>query len=555
MIIIYPMLTSESVSHNVLPGISKVLERFVIVYRLEKDMKRLGKVKDVNLKLIDIKLFRKQMKTMGESLGMDMDKMMEEADKYYNISEADPPGGKKDGLFPSTVNVGLPKQKSQGGPVKVEMPNTKDIMLEPTYITATTKSGPTLIGIKVIPYPLKTTKKGVKAAELLQSDKDLKLAYSLAVGMGRKLVRMLWSSWVNTVGKVFPLLSRTVSGDPKKDILFASTTFTDDTFVCMDTIDLQNSITQSASSVRKLHYMGWRSFILADNVNKRVNFCMKEFKGVCNLIPYSFLFSSLGTGQKQTFDDLEDIKKSSAAFFRKKVPKSKVFGEQFAQAQLSNMKVIDEGQIVQEGIIEFAKSMGNKIIGDSKKSVKSNDPEKLGKVLDKVPDVDVNKLKAFGKKQSPDFPKSYALAKRVIDNSLPKDVDDSVKDHYAVGIALRAVTQGGDAVVNTKAELKASMPAIMRAVGSGAGTAAWVLLWYYISQVLFTFSSPVTVTIAMIMVARGIYKHAKKEKKLDVKDADHKRKLQVLAKKVEKERAKAGRGPYIQTTNIQTSGE
>jgi len=552
MIVIYPMLTSDTVSHNVLPGISKVLERFVIVYRLNDAIKGIKKAKNIKILPIPLNIFSKRVRAM-EAAGYDLN-----ADYLMEAN-----GGNKSGYkggsttqLPSKIELTM-KGKKETGKLSVDHPNRQDLMLEPTYITAQTQSGPTLIGIKVIPFPLKTTKAGLKAADLINSDKDLKLPYAIALGMARGWVQKFWGVWTNTIGQKVPLLARPITGDPKRDIIFASTDFSDNTFVCFDSSDLSESFTQSASNVKKLNYLGWRSFILADNVNKRVSFCMQEFKGLCNILPYQYLFSSLGQTQQKAFEDLEDIKKSSSAFFRKKlVNKNRVIGEQLATGRLNNMMegtIIEKKSIdyndyyLQEGLLDFIKSMGSKLVADVKRAASSPDPDKLSAALEKVPDVSLTTIQTNARKQNPNFIKSYNYAKKVIDNSLPPEVNSEVKDGLATAVAIKATSREGDPIENTKEELKSDLPVLMRIVGSAAKTSIWLILWFFVSQVLFSVSFPYTVTVTLIIIAKGIYNHAKKEHKLDQTEKKHKKKMEKMAQQTEKIKAQKSRGPYIGT--------
>ena len=40
MIVVYPMITSKTINPNVLPGICKALEKYVLVYELEDLLKK-----------------------------------------------------------------------------------------------------------------------------------------------------------------------------------------------------------------------------------------------------------------------------------------------------------------------------------------------------------------------------------------------------------------------------------------------------------------------------------------------------------------------------------
>lgn len=569
MIIVYPMLTSDTVPSTVLPGITKALERFVIVYRLEQDLPKIKAAKDVNLQLLNLNLFNQRVKSLGESISSineDDGSLIKSGPR--NPQQRGPhiiaagsgvfkgdaaPQQTVSPKFPTSIDVNLKQKSKPEGNLKVDAPNKQDIMLEPTYITAQTKAGPTLIGVKVIPFPLKSTKSGESAADLIQNEKDLKMAYAITLSLGRQIIRLAWGTWTDTILRMFPIIARTISGDPRRDVIYASTEFSDKTFICFDSMDLKDSFTQSASNIKKLHYLGWRSFLLVDSVNKKVNFCMKEFGGLCNVIPFQFLYSSLGQSQKQTFEDLEDIKKSSSAFFRQKVSKSKVLGENLALSKvdymLSEKKVEFENnsdiESLNEGIIDYAKSFGHKLISDVKIAIKSKDTDKVGKVLEKLPNIDPEKIKQLSKKQNPEFQKLYAFSKRVVDNSLPNDVDEEIKDAISMGYAIKAINEEGDPYENVKNDLRNDLPALMRILGAGAKTSATLIFWFFISRIVFTVSLPYVIVISLLILARGIYKYAKKEGDLNMKDIKHKQKIEKMEKDVEKSQAQASRGPYI----------
>ena len=75
--------------------------------------------------------------------------------------------------------------------------------------------------------------------------------------------------------------------------------------------------------------------MIADDVNKKVTFCMKEFGGVCSVVPYGFVYSSLGRDHSKVFEDLEDVKRSASPFFRMTARRRKVFGETIAYNQMT----------------------------------------------------------------------------------------------------------------------------------------------------------------------------------------------------------------------------
>ena len=75
--------------------------------------------------------------------------------------------------------------------------------------------------------------------------------------------------------------------------------------------------------------MGWNSFLAADDVNKRVIFCMKQFHGLCSTVPYRLVYSSLGKEHHRAYEEMEDIKKSASPFFKTSVSIKRIVGESF----------------------------------------------------------------------------------------------------------------------------------------------------------------------------------------------------------------------------------
>jgi len=544
MIVVFPMLTSDTISQNVLPGICKALERFVIVYRLDRVLKRIDK--SINVKF----------NVLGKHINV-------KENTIHEIGKGSPfTGGSGGGKNKqdkdkkgSPLDVKVTGGSGGGDKVQIDYPNQKDLTLEPTYITVNTKSGPALIGIKVLPFPVKSKKKNMNIVQMMQSDRDMKRGEAIVTGMRRYTIQALYGLWRGTLGR-FSLLNRTITGDARKDILWGSTQFGLDTFVLLNMMDLKQAFLQDPGYIKKLHFMGWRSFAIADEVNRKVSFCMKEFGGVCTVVPYSYLFSSLGKDQKTTFDDLEDVRKSSTPFFRTKVPRSRVIGEQYADSLKSNMQMIDEATIIQEGIFDFIKRIGSKNVdkmkNDSKAAISRSDPKAIVKILNKVPDVKLSKLRSYGQKQNPQFLKSYSTAKRVIDNSLPPEVDIRLKDSLATVIAFKAIARDGDIAQHTKDELKIILPVTMSFLGSTAMTTGWVMLWCVIAS-MFVFSLQTTIAVCLLIIARGMLKYTKNVKKELSVAAKHKRVLDKMAMGIEKQKAKGPRVPLVNVNRVDTS--
>jgi hypothetical protein len=194
-----------------------------------------------------------------------------------------------------------------------DMPRIDTVSLEPTWVQVQTSTGARLIGVKVIPFNVKST---TGMVGLLMNDKELKKMDYLSTKMLRTASRIFFRAMrgIKILGK-----GPVISGNPKKDIVLAQSQYGKNIFVCFSKLDIEeDEVFKSPAAVQKLQKLGWSSMIITDDVNKQATFCMKEFGGVCSTIPYSFIYASLGKEHSQIYKDLEDASRSAGPFFRKK---------------------------------------------------------------------------------------------------------------------------------------------------------------------------------------------------------------------------------------------
>jgi len=376
MIIVFPLLTDESISPNIMPGLCKTLEKFILIYQLDAIMKMTGsRILTVSSVLVGsaTSLANSGFEAMRAATGSGMLTAKTKRESFDFLSEIlDPEKEPKydqymnDNKFSSkelaantwkddhdrwaqqnkqkvddtkfsidmekywrdkrwnTIKNSMDTMKAVRdiGTVSYEMPRNDSLAIEPTYFTAQTTTGTKLIGIKVIPIPIKS-KEGYSLAEVLAHESSFSLIETLLTSMKRKIIRLFWAA---CRGLHIPLLSdRVITGDPTKDILWASTFHRRYVYCLLNLADIQSDFFRNAGGVHKLHKLQWNSFIIADEVNKKAIFCMKEFHGLCSSVPYQFLMSSLGREHEQTYEKLEDFKKSVSPFFRTKVPEKRVF--------------------------------------------------------------------------------------------------------------------------------------------------------------------------------------------------------------------------------------
>ena len=131
----------------------------------------------------------------------------------------------------------------------------------------------------------------------------------------RKAIRIFY----RILKKVPGFRNRAVSGDIQRDILFAGSQYGKNMFLCFSKMDMERDvILTSPAAVQRLYKLGWASIIVTDDANKEATFCMKEYGGVCNTVPYSFIYSSLGSEHSKVYKDIEDAQRAAGPFFRKK---------------------------------------------------------------------------------------------------------------------------------------------------------------------------------------------------------------------------------------------
>jgi hypothetical protein len=323
MIIIYPLLVSENTNMNMLPPICKVLEKYILVYRME-DV--LSYMRGISIPLAMLPFAAKTKESMqfeqptreppddwDEDEGkkdIQRKRDKEKKEKEYEDLLKKKRGSDKGGQIDDSKSRDR-MQKAELGTVAIDTPrNEKDITLEPTWVKMShPKLGSIIVGVKVVPFKVKSEYNYI---QYLLNDINSKFIESMVESTKRKFIRIFWS-----LARKIPFLSRTLTGDPSKDVFFASTVHRHNVFCLFNYMDLsETDLLSNTSNIAKLFQLGWNSLVLADDVNKRVTFCMKEFHGLCSSVPFPYIKSSFGKDYQKTFEDMEDIRKSASPFFR-----------------------------------------------------------------------------------------------------------------------------------------------------------------------------------------------------------------------------------------------
>jgi len=316
MIVVYPMLISSSVSPNVIPGISKAVEKYLILYNTDEILKT------VNISLGSVLKTGAQIGQIVAAAGA---LRMKEGVVTDQTKVLPAPSTKTRGGVAVGIQGSLPQSSKEGGArPSLEIPRSEAISLEPTWLQITTKKkGMQILGVKVIPFKVKSADTMV---QMIMNDKSLKILNYLATKYGRAATKVFYR--VMRAFKVPIIKDRTLTGNPALDVLYGGTQYGKNMFVCFNQLEVeQEGAFDKPALVQKLHKLGWTSFIITDDVNKRATFCMKEFGGICSVVPYGFIFSSIGKDHAKVYEDLEELKKSSGPFFRMKTNRRKVMGE------------------------------------------------------------------------------------------------------------------------------------------------------------------------------------------------------------------------------------
>ena len=350
----------------------------------------------------------------------------------------------------------------------------KSLNLEPSWMKAdlVDKNGvrySTLVGVKAIPVVVKSD---ARLADLIMWDAQIGKIMRALVTFGRKIEGFFYRKWArltNTrIGRIFSNDPGAISGNPYKDIVLKrtiiSTKYVKNVYFVLNKSDLTKDFFNQAKKVRQLMNLGWQSFVVADDVNRTATFCMIKFRGMCSTIPYTMLYHTID--QAKIFEDLEDVRRSSASLFKVKKPMNKFLGEGMAQSKLDefsaelfeepkNIEFLNELDMLNEGFGQFVQ----KIIA-SPKAVLS----RFIKGSLKLPSVGAEKLAKLGNKIDKDFHKSFKLAQKVVKNSLTVIKGQTLIDWIAMLTVVKGYSlKGGKGLVyGTREALKKLIPVLRR---------------------------------------------------------------------------------------------
>jgi hypothetical protein len=442
------MLTSSTVSPNIIPGVAKALENYIIIYRTDDLLRATNSaVKNV------FKIAGGTIQALSNNrLVLKEGPEQTPAQNPWGV-----PG-------PRGVKVLPPKTPQQTGQTaggrgattkaekaKVDFPRHNAITLEPTWIKVETeRKGLQLLGVKVIPFPVSS---GGNIVDAIRVDAQRKLMNRRMIAMYRAVIRTMWR--LARFARLPEIGEKALTGDPTKDIIFASTMYKHNVFLCLSQMEVEDeNFLSDTRTVRDLFKMGWNSFIIADDMNKRATFCMKEFRGICSTVNYQFLYSALGKDQYKVYEDLEDARRSASPFFRQKISLNRVVGEMKASNKVQEMEEISEAQeLVNEDLKTLIKRMQpDRLLRKIKNLKNATTPQDIQTALSGIPAVSLDKVEEFARRVSNDYKSNKRFAQRVIKNSTR--LNDSIVEKSSIIIACLSGVKGKDSREETKENLK-----------------------------------------------------------------------------------------------------
>ena len=535
MIKLYPVLVSNSVSKNIIPGILKSVERFALIYKLDNLSDEARKSAGISLRKVGKKMIMKEsdeeiaaflaneilqeqgwnptqrhskgtkqgqqgsgsspftyVGSTGGSRRTPTSQRQKQRQKQYqqqrqNVTVNVPPtptptprSDEEEATTSYAKEVGKRAAYPADATISIDKMDMNSIMLEPTWmkIDRVTKGGAkftSVLGVKAVPVMVKSD---ASLAQLLTFDKNVGRLMHLILKAGRWTTGILYRLYARTIQKMVDPDPQAISGDPYKDIVLKRTILSsknvNDVFLVLNQADLEEDFAIRAKGIRKLMNLGWQSFCIADDVNRRLTFCMKEFRGMCQMLPYTMIYQSLD--QAKVFEDLEDVRRSSTSLFRSKIPMKKVFAESMAQKKLEEFSA-DLFEVPSQETVEFLNELAyiDESFATVAKKVLSTPKEFLTRFFKgnvKIPTISFEKALKIGRKVDPQFIKAHALAKRVLSNSLKiEGLNEKMLDWSAFSIVIRAKSlPGKDLMSKTRDALMSIVPAFRKAIRKAQST-------------------------------------------------------------------------------------
>lgn len=503
MIVVYPLITSKTVNPNILPGVCKALEKYIYIYEvdsiIEAANKSIKKKQQKEKNFLNLKKIGGKFKFVAESMEEeDVDQLIYEAAGVPQVkktgAQPQPVPTKKGGAQPQpgptpkprptsggksggassapTTNItnvyqSSPPTQKDSGPMTqrphIGRMDETSLSTEPTWNEVQDQEGNTFaIGVKVVPFVIDNEENLVK---LMSYDRYRKGMSVTLQWQARRILRFMYRianfGWKSTIGLLAftglvarELKSGTITKNWKHDIILQNTYFENKMFILLNKMDLNtDDFMTDPKGIKKLFGLGWTSFIVADDVNKVLTFCMNKYRGLCSQINYGFLYSNLSRETSSVYQDIEDVRKSAGPLFRMKAKRMNVLNDSLALQKLDDYSIdsLLSEQYLTEGILDsFSKQIVSnknyyasllKSIGQAVKRKDVNTLQRISK-KNKIPrnlniDQTIQKLSQSDKT----FKSTFELSNRVFKNSLPGLPDELSKTGSALIACLKVISK------------------------------------------------------------------------------------------------------------------
>lgn len=471
MILYYPLIVAPSLSPNVVPALAKTLERFLLIYRINDIMERISTGVDFDVTRVST---QSGIITVDTPTPIGMKENQEfrhgvllEQPKYQRGTK-----GGATGSGPSTFD---PHQRTTKFDLSMKgSSDLKSISLEPTY-TLVELAGPTgkatkMLGIKVL--PMRAVGSEEDLMKMLQYDRYASWLTTKALKKGREAVKTLVRIW-SRMPFTTKIKDIEPTGKARGDILLSKTTFASDKrsnmFIALNKIDLPENVLAPAG-VRKLQKLGWENFILVDDVSKVAYYCMKVLRGMCSEIPFPMMYQTVQ--QREPYETLEDIRKTSSSIFKRRVTFPKAIGENTMRPTDIYLEYLQEAdiQIVTENIAAFLNKIKpqkfKEFIKNIRPAIREKDIGKISHHLNKLnlPPASEATIDKMILKAGPEFRKVYKVSSRVLSNTF-QDASPTILKMASLMVAVK-ITKGkpADIMKATKDALKAFVKGVRKAM-------------------------------------------------------------------------------------------
>jgi hypothetical protein len=335
MIIIYPLLVDETISASILPGLCKTLEKYTLIFKLDEVLKLGGLPMDSRIiswardAAADLSIaggapymapyIRDQYEIVKNSI-------LKEYKNISSVSEAKNGFERERELPERKISTVIPRNNF-----------TDNISIEPTWCQTQSRRGAAIVGVKVVPYPINSK----LFIEQIKKDKAMSFKNKLYAKFDRIVTRAMFA--IERKLNVLNIEREPgLTGRPMQDIIYATTHYGTNTYLILNYANLSDdSLFRDSGGMSWLFALGWNSIMVADDVMKRCIFCMKEYKGSCTVVPYAYIYASLGQQAYKVYGDMEDLKKSASPFFSgPKLNASSYFGENYYQEVLQRYSLL-----------------------------------------------------------------------------------------------------------------------------------------------------------------------------------------------------------------------